>query len=108
MEQFEKQGGVAFFLIYYTHRDLFYYLPYEMLRFFWDRAVEGGRKSFRFEELNPEYVLPKKNGVFVPYLDILSKDLEDRELASEKIDIYLLVRYTVNSFMCYHDSELAL
>lgn len=83
MERFEKQGGVAFFLIYYTHRDLFYYLPYEMLRFFWDRAANGGRKSFRFEELNPEYILPKKNGVFVPYLDILSKDLEDRELASE-------------------------
>lgn len=79
MEQFEKQGGIAFFLIYYTHKDLFYYLPYEMLRFFWDRAKEGGRKSFRIEELNPEYILPKKQGVFVPYLDILSKDLEDRD-----------------------------
>lgn len=79
MEQFEKQGGVAFFLIYYTHKDLFYYLPYEMLRFFWDRAKEGGRKSFRMEELNPAYILPKKQGVFVPYLDILSKDLEDRD-----------------------------
>ena len=79
MEQFEKQGGVAFFLIYYTHKDLFYYLPYEMLRFFWDRAKEGGRKSFRLEELNPEYFLPKKSGVFVPYLDILQKDLEDRD-----------------------------
>ncbi len=79
MEQFEKQGGVAFFLIYYTHEDIFYYLPYEMLRFFWDRAKEGGRKSFRMEELNPEYILPKKSGVFVPYLDILNKDLEDRD-----------------------------
>ena len=79
MEDFEKQGGVAFFLIYYTHKDLFYYLPYEMLRFFWDRAAEGGRKSFRIEELNPEYILPKKHGIFVPYLDILSKDLEDRD-----------------------------
>lgn len=79
MEQFEHQGGVAFFLIYYTHKDLFYYLPYEMLRFFWDRAAEGGRKSFRIEELNPDYILPKKHGIFVPYLDILSKDLEDRD-----------------------------
>ena len=79
MEQFEKQGGIAFFLIYYTHKDLFYYLPYEMLRFFWDRARDGGRKSFRIEELNPEYVLPKKHGILVPYLDILSKDLEDRD-----------------------------
>ena len=58
MHQFEKQGGIAFFLIFYSHKDLLYYLPYEMLRFFWDRAQEGGRKSFRFEELNPEYIIP--------------------------------------------------
>ncbi|MDE7250831.1 MAG: Holliday junction resolvase RecU [Lachnospiraceae bacterium] len=79
MDQFERQGGIAFFLIYYVHRDLFYYLPFEMFRLFWDRAREGGRKSFLFEELNPEYILPKKNGIFVPYLDILRKDLEDRD-----------------------------
>ena len=79
MEQFEKQQGIAFFLIYYSGKDEFYYLPYEMLRFFWDRAAQGGRKSFRYEELNPEYKLPKKNGILVPYLDILQKDLEDRD-----------------------------
>ncbi len=78
MRQFEKQKGIAFFLIYYSHKDLFYYLPYEMLRFFWDRAKEGGRKSFRFDELNPEYILPQKHGIFVPYLDMIQKDLEDR------------------------------
>ena len=78
MEQFEKQNGIAFFLIYYSHKDIFYYLPYEMLRFFWDRAKEGGRKSFRYDELNPEYILPKKHGVLVPYLDMLQKDLDDR------------------------------
>jgi len=79
MEQFEKQGGIAFFLIYFSHKDLFYYLPFELFKFFWDRAVEGGRKSFLFEELNPEYILPKKQGVLVPYLDMLQKDLEERE-----------------------------
>ena len=79
MGDFEKQGGVAFFLIYFTQKDLFYYLPYEMLLYFWNRAEEGGRKSFRYEELNPEYILPKKSGVLVPYLDALQKDLEDRE-----------------------------
>lgn len=79
MERFEKQGGVAFFLIYYSSRDQFYYLPLAMLKFFWDRAVQGGRKSFRYEELNPRYILPKKNGVMVPYLDMLQMDLEDRD-----------------------------
>lgn len=79
MKNFEAQGGISFFLIYYTHKDILYYLPYEMLRFFWDRAKEGGRKSFRYEELNPAYILPKKQGVLVPYLDALQKDLDDRE-----------------------------
>ena len=78
MGDFEKQGGIAFFLIYYTQKDLMYYLPYEMLLYFWKRAEEGGRKSFRFEELNPEYILPKKSGILVPYLDAVKKDLEDR------------------------------
>ena len=71
MEDFEHQRGIAFFL--------FYYLPFDMLMFFWNRAKEGGRKSFRREELNPDYYLPKHNGILVPYLDILQKDLEDRD-----------------------------
>lgn len=78
MGNFEKQKGIAFFLIYYTSRNQFYYLPYEHLRFFWDRAQSGGRKSFRYDELNPEYFLPQKNGIMVPYLDMIQKDLEER------------------------------
>ena len=28
MRLFEKQGGIAFFVIYYTHKETLYYLPY--------------------------------------------------------------------------------
>ncbi|MBQ3899891.1 MAG: Holliday junction resolvase RecU [Lachnospiraceae bacterium] len=79
MIDFEKQGGIAFFLIYFTGRDELYYLPLDMLRFFWDRAKEGGRKSFRHDELNPDYIIPKSAGVLVPYLDKLQQDLNDRD-----------------------------
>ena len=79
MKAFEKQGGIAFFLIFYVHKDQLYYLPLEMLMFFWDRAADGGRKSFRYDELNPEYFLPKRSGILVPYLDMIQKDLDDRE-----------------------------
>lgn len=78
MEDFEKQGGVAFFLIYYTGRNVFYYLPFLHLKLFWERAQTGGRKSFRYEELNPEYQIPSRHGVLIPYLDMLQKDLDDR------------------------------
>ncbi len=80
MGNFEKQGGISFILIFYTHKNLLYYLTYERLLFFWNRALEGGRKSFRFDELDEEYILPHKSGVLVPYLDALNLDLSYREV----------------------------
>ena len=41
---------------------------------------EGGRKSFRREELEDGFYLPKKSGFLVPYLDGLAKDLEIRDV----------------------------
>ena len=79
MMNFEKQGGIAFLILYYSHKDLFYYLNLKQLLGFWNRAKEGGRKSFRFDELDPKFVIPKKHGVLVPYLDMLNVDLEERE-----------------------------
>ncbi len=79
MEQFEQQNGVAFFIIYYTARNQFYYLTYRKLRELWNRAQEGGRKSFRFDELETIFILPKKSGILVPFLDMIQLDLEKRE-----------------------------
>lgn len=79
MEDFQRQKGIAFFLIYYTKRDLFYYLPFDHLKIFWNRSQNGGRKSFRYEELDENYILPKKSGVLVPYLDMIQKDLERQQ-----------------------------
>ncbi len=79
MEDFEKQGGVSFFLISFTARDEFYYLRLKKLKEFWLRAKEGGRKSFRYEELEPDFFLEKGRGVLVPYLDGLQKDLLARD-----------------------------
>ena len=79
MVNFEKQGGIAFLIIYYSHKDLFYYLNLEQLLVFWKRAKEGGRKSFRFDELDPKFEMSKKHGVLVPYLEMLNLDLEQRE-----------------------------
>ena len=79
MVNFEKQGGIAFLIIYYSHKDLFYYLNLEQLLRFWKRAKDGGRKSFRFDELDSKFEMPKKHGVLVPYLDMLNLDLELRD-----------------------------
>lgn len=78
MENFEKQEGIAFLIISYSHRNEYYYLRHERLMEFWERARRGGRKSFRYEELEPEYFIHSKGGLLVPYLDTLQLDLEKR------------------------------
>ena len=55
MEDFEIQRGIAFFLLYYSHKNLYYYLRFEEAVTFWNRAKSGGRKSFRMDELDPAY-----------------------------------------------------
>ena len=79
MARFEQQQGVAFFLIYYTKRDQFYYLSLKELLIFWERMHSGGRKSFRIEELNPDFFFEMgKGGVLVPYLEKIQLDLDSR------------------------------
>ena len=78
MRDFEKQDGIAFFLIYFKSLDKYYYLRLCELEVFWERANAGGRKSFRTDELNGEYFFEGKNGFFVPYLELIQKDIDDR------------------------------
>ncbi|MCR5251848.1 MAG: Holliday junction resolvase RecU [Lachnospiraceae bacterium] len=79
MRDFEKQEGVAFLLICFTGLDVLYYLRFSELDRYWRRAEEGGRKSFRYDELDPDYVIPPHRSILVPYLDLLNRDLAARE-----------------------------
>ena len=79
MEEFEKQKGIAFFLIYFSADNVFYYLTLRKLKEFWNRMEAGGRKSFRREELDDEFYLPGRSGFLVPYLEGVQKDLQLRD-----------------------------
>jgi recombination protein U len=79
MTQFEKQGGIAFLILFFSTRNELFYLPYAHMMRFWNRAQEGGRKSFRYEELDQNYYIAPKNGILVPYLETLQRDLDERD-----------------------------
>ena len=79
MEDFEKQDGIAFFLIYFKTHDRYYYLRFEEALKFWNRSRSGGRKSLRIEELDQDFFFDSSNGYFLPYLDMINKDLDRRD-----------------------------
>ena len=79
MEKFEKQGGIAFLLIFYSDKNQLYYMRFSEMKKFWQRAQDGGRKSFRLDELNPDYFMSWQQNFFIPYLDWIQKDLDSRD-----------------------------
>ena len=66
-------------IIYFSDADIYYYVPFKDVLFFWERAKNGGRKSFRREELDQSYRIRFTNQIYIHYLEMLSKDLESRE-----------------------------
>ncbi len=79
MKDFEEQEGVAFFLIHFTTVDKMYYLRFAEMEKYWQRALDGGRKSFRMDELDEDFFLPQHRTIMVPYLDMINRDLAVRE-----------------------------
>lgn len=79
MREFEKQDGVAFLIIHFKDIDTYYYMRQAELEKFWKRCEEGGRKSFRRDELDGNYFFKSKNGFYIPYLEMLKKDLDERD-----------------------------
>ncbi|MCR4842099.1 MAG: Holliday junction resolvase RecU [Eubacterium sp.] len=79
MDEFEKQEGIAFFLLYFSSHERFYYLRYDEARTFWERMENGGRKSFRRDELDEDFFFDSPNGLWVPYLPMIQKDLDARK-----------------------------
>ncbi len=75
MEDFEKQQGISFFILYYAHKNEFYYMPFTQMKFFWDRAKEGGRKSFTYDELDKTGLITEAAGLCVHFLPHLQKDI---------------------------------
>ena len=78
MDEFEKQGGIAFIILYYTSSDEMYYLPFSHIKAFWERMEEGGRKSFTYEETDRTWRIRAHRDMPVHYLEPLARDLAGR------------------------------
>ena len=58
MRDFERQQGIAFLILYFSHRDEIYYMPFAQVLKFWERGRNGGLKHFKYT------VVFKKNGKY--------------------------------------------
>ena len=80
MKNFEKQNGISFLLIYYTHRQKCYYLRFSEMMKYWERMEQGGPKNFKYEELSPAFFVPAAGGIALHYLVAMLEDLKERSI----------------------------
>lgn len=79
MEDFEAQGGISFIILFYSQLNEAYYIPFKDIKSFYERSINGGRKSFTYDEINKDYLLKQAPGALIHYLEGINKDLESRE-----------------------------
>ncbi|MFV0503705.1 MAG: Holliday junction resolvase RecU [Lachnospirales bacterium] len=78
MENFEKQNGIAFFIVYFTKLNKIFYLPFIIFKKYFDKSLAGGRKSIPLNAFPEDFLIYNKQGYLVHYLETLNKDLEKR------------------------------
>lgn len=81
MKEFEEQGGVSFIVLNFTGRNETYYVPFRDVFRFWQRMRDGGRKSFRLDEIDRSYLIRSHKDMFIHFLEPLQMDLDRRNSA---------------------------
>lgn len=84
MKDFTEQGGVAFFVLYYTERREYYILTYAEANRFWKRMKDGGRKSFRYNELDKSHFVNEDHLTRINILEGVNIVLRESEENTEK------------------------
>lgn len=79
MDDFEKQNGISFLIVMFTHKNEFYYMRFSELKGYLDRIKEGHPQYFNYNELNKDYFIKGESGALVHYLKGLQKDLIERK-----------------------------
>lgn len=83
MKEFEEQGGIAFIILHFTAVDEIYYLTFAQLYRYWERMVQGGRKSITYDEIDKSFQIGRHRDILVHYLEMIQKDLEQRDQLGE-------------------------
>lgn len=79
MEDFEKQGGVSFLLVFFSEYNRYFFLPMDVLKKYWSEAQRGGRKSVPYSAFADEYELVLERDSVLNYLEGINTYLKNKD-----------------------------
>lgn len=80
MKDFEKQKGIAFFIVHFAKQDDCYLLPFKDFYYYYCMAKNGGRKSIPKKDFKEKYRIEGGPGTSMHYLVPLQTYLKEHGL----------------------------
>jgi len=77
MNEFAKQNGVAFLIVYFKRYEKYYLTPIEILAKYFVDAMKGGRKSIPYNEFANAYEIEIASDMYLHYLKAVQKYIDD-------------------------------
>lgn len=74
MKDWETQGGLSFLLIFFSNRELAYYMRYRELI-----NIYKAKKDFKITDLDEAYFINMKNKIKIDFLKLMQLDIDSRE-----------------------------
>ena len=79
MKDFVRQKGIAFLLVSFTAKNEMFFLPFDILKTYWDAARADGRKSIPHDCFDKDFIVVSRQGFLVHYLEAIDTYLRKRE-----------------------------
>ena len=73
MQDFDRQGGLAFLLVHFTEYQEYYLLPVETLAEYYLHKEEKGRSSIPYSAFDKELMIPDTGNAYLNYLAVALK-----------------------------------
>ena len=73
MSEFEDQGGISFILIYFSKKQIAYYMTFKELKRYWQ-----DKEDILFDNLNENYIIDMKRKIKIDLLTKLQLDIDER------------------------------
>lgn len=73
MQDFDRQGGLAFLLVHFTEYHEYYLLPVETLAEYYLHKEEKGRSSIPYSAFEEQYRIPETGSAYLNYLAVALK-----------------------------------
>jgi recombination protein U len=83
MEDFKKQGGEAFLVVYFKRYEKYFLLSIETLLPYYQAALKGGRKSIPYKDFEEFWTISLEKGLYLHYIETLNRHLQEKSKKNE-------------------------